>query len=227
MTKKLIIAALVPLVLLSMFHVYLVRCVAGGSAMTKGDAQYLVLRMDQYGYRYTLMGYALDSVKQFFRVPLPLSDDHAISVTVIDIDPTSTHEHTLNYGKEPAVLPEYLTPYSNTIYAECVGLKLCKWDGDGFRYATPEESQAFGGVDRLSRTYRDNAVVNGWKIQSIDPKADSFKIGVSDTFETSIKAEPVLVVELSRPGRSPETLFRASQGIRWVSKSEYSRTFKE
>ena len=155
------ISILIVLIACLAVPIYFVRNYSGGAVMEKDSTVYLVLGTARDGYRYSVFGMALDLVKQFFRAPLS-PDDLDNSILIIRVDPSATDAHTAKYINERDKIPEHVTVYQDGIYAECAGVKLCKWTNNGFQSVSEDENRAFGGVGHLDRAGADNSMVNGW-----------------------------------------------------------------
>ena len=233
MKTKLILLFLVLLIASSTISVYFVRSPGGGFVMEKGDVVYLVLTTQHYGYKYTALGFAWALIKEYLRVPIPLSDDRDISKAVIRVTASSSTARTLHYGTDPAIVPEHFTPYGETIYAECVGLKLCKWDGTGFQNVTAEENQAFGGIERLVATSLDNKTINGWAIRNIGGRGPGFELNPEGKYKIAVTQQPErredsnVTVELFRQQHTPEALFKSDGKVHWVGRAEYMQYFRK
>jgi hypothetical protein len=213
---------------------YFVRDSSGGIALQKGGDVYLFLAVGHDGYKTSGLGYAFGQIKEYFRVPTPISDRN-LSTLVLHVTPSTVVSHGFDYGKDGASAPDFLTPYGDTFYAMCGGMALCKWTGDGFHNVSEEDKRVFGGVQHLMHTGFNNKIINGWTAQEVGGTLGSdFVINADEKFTIVAKDEAAgdqdshrIKVDLLREGQAPQTLYKADGRVRWVSKSEYLQYFQK
>ena len=105
--------------------------------------------------------------------------------------------------------------------------------GNAFQPATVEEQQRHGGVDRLLKGDLNNQTINGWSVREVRlaPGERSYvevgsKVAIAAKNEAASAREPARIsVDLLRSGQPPENLYKADEGPRKVSKSEYEGFF--
>ncbi len=226
------ISILIVLIACLAVPIYFVRNYSGGAVMEKDSTVYLVLGTARDGYRYSVFGMALDLVKQFFRAPLS-PDDVDNSILIIRVDPSATDAHTAKYINERDKVPEHVTVYQDGIYAECAGVKLCKWTNNGFQSVPEDENRAFGGAGHLDRVGADNSMVNGWMRRYVGGAHAGFQIDREGQFRIVIEHRPEngddsnVKVQIFRPSRAPETLFQSDGKVHFVSRATYARYFRK
>jgi hypothetical protein len=93
--------------------------------------------------------------KNWARVPTYPSDAVRF-LTVIKVTPSGIERHQVNVTEND---PDFYTPKGSNIFANCQGT-LCKWAGDKFVNATPEEQLQVGGTDNL-HTHIDPKIDGG------------------------------------------------------------------
>lgn len=216
----------------AMLPFYFVRNSSGGIALQKGEDVYLFLGAGREGYKISSLGYVFGRIKDYFRVPTPISDRN-FSTLVVHVTPSTVVSHRFDYGKDGASAPDFLTPYGDTFYAMCRGMALCKWTGDGFHTVSKEDNRAFGGIQNLMHTGFDNKTINGWSAREVGSIGGSgFVIRANEKFTIVAKDEAAgdpnshrVKIDLLRKGEAPQTLYKADGRARWVSKSEYLQYF--
>jgi hypothetical protein len=218
----------------AMLPFYFVRNSSGGIALQKGEDVYLFLGAGHEGYKTSCLGYAFGRIKDYLRVPTPISDRN-FSTLVLHVTPFTVVSHRFDYGKDGASAPDFLTPYGDTFYAMCRGMALCKWTGDGFHNVPEKDKRAFGGVQHLMHTGFHNKIINGWTAQEVGGTVDSgFVINANEKFTIVAKDETAgdpdshrIKIDLLRQGQAPQTLYEADGRVRRVSKSEYLQYFQK
>ena len=129
------------------------------------------------------------------------------------------------------------TPLEGHIYANDPALGgLCRWVGDRFEPATPEERQRLDGINHLTNKDIDHGE-NGWSKHSfgIEPGNldSSFTIEVGNNFKLSLNdlaaktGDRTFSINLLRPGHAPEMIW--NRDLHWgrVSKTEYNHAFHD
>jgi hypothetical protein len=218
----------------AMLPLYFVRNSSGGIALQKGDDVYLFLAVGHDGYKTSGLGYIFGRIKEYFRVPTPISDRN-LSTLVLHVTPSIIVSHRFDYGKDGASAPDFLTPYDDTFYAMCRGMALCKWTGDGFHNVSEEDKRAFGGVQHLMHTGFANKIINGWNAQEVGGTIGSgFVINANEKFTIVANDEAAgdasnhrIEVDLLRKGQTRQILYKVDGRVRWVSKSEYLEYFQK
>ncbi len=128
------------------------------------------------------------------------------------------------------------TPLEGRIYANYPELGgLCRWAGDHFEPATPEEQRRLDGIGHL--TNRDIAHVdNGWSKRSVQvgpgDSDDAFTIEVGNDFRLSPSdlggknGDRILSINLLRPGHGPEKIWDVDLRSGRISRTEYQHVFQ-
>jgi hypothetical protein len=207
--------------------------VVGASATLywRGDDAYLFLGTSSTGYHFRYIDYPVVALREYLNAPISPADDR-VSSTVIHVTPSGVEHYQLDFGREAAAAPDFLTPFDDGFYAMC-SLALCKWAGDHFDPATEEERRRHGGTNSLFHGDINNQVVNGWSVREIRRlPGDRFDVNIANKYEihaenhaTNVRAYPWISVELVRSGISSEVLYNVDGNPRTVSKGEYRRLF--
>jgi hypothetical protein len=86
---------------------------------------------------------------------------------VIRVTPSAVERHVVDFGEETGNTPDFLTPFDDGFYAQCPGVVLCKWNGNGFEPATEEEQRKHDGTHRLFKGDLNNQTINGWSVRQV------------------------------------------------------------
>lgn len=213
-------------------NAYYVTDGAGAIVFWKGDVTYLFLGASSSGYHFRYINYPLITFREYFNAPIPPADDH-VSTTVVRVTPSVAERYQLDYGRDAAVAPQFLTPFDDGFYAMCSGLSLCKWAGNHFEPATQEEHMKLDGIDRLFHGDMNNRVINGWSVREIHRSpGDHFEVEIPHLYAirarncaTDVRQYPNISVELQRSGKPAETLYDVNGKPRKVSGSQYEKLF--
>lgn len=112
---------------------------------------------------------------------------------------------------------------------------LCRWAGDHFEPATPEEQQRLDGINHLTNKDIDQGG-DGWSKHSFGVQPgnldSSLTIEVGNDFRLSLNDQVAKTgdrsfsIDLLRPGRAAERIW--NRDLHWggVSKTEYQRVFR-
>jgi hypothetical protein len=224
---------IVALLIIAMFtNAYYVTDGAGAIAFSKGDETYLFLGTSRSGYHFRYIDYPLVAFREYFNAPISPADGH-VSSTVIRVSPSVVQRYQLDYGKDAAGAPEFITPFDDGFYAMCTGLSLCKWAGDHFEPATQEERRTLEGINRLFHGDVNNQVINGWSVREVRRSpGDHFEVEIADqyairarNYAADVRQYPSISVELQRSGKPAETLYDVNGAPRRVSKLQYEKFF--
>jgi hypothetical protein len=181
------------------------------------------------GYWQSYLGYPWALLMAYLGAPgLPVEDRW--SLDVVRVTSASVEHHTLQLEGGGAS-PRRYTVIGGSIYAECQS-SLCRWAGDHFENATPEERQRLGDTSHLDKD-EDIERENGWsKRTPISPDRRDFTISVGDQFAISVKhsdpndpSNDALSVYLVRQGRGAEKIGEIPARKGRISRSEYHRLF--
>lgn len=213
-------------------QIYIVSNHAGVTVFSKGNEAYVFLGTSSTGYHFRYLQYPAAAIGGYFYAP-PIPANDRVSTMVIRITPSGIQRFQLEYGKEPALAPSFLTPYGDSFYAMCPGMILCKLSGTEFSPATQQEQQALGGLSNLVRGDINNRVINGWFVRETRAvPGDHFEIHFGSGFvisaknrATDMRDEPSISVVLVRPNEPTEVSYDVDGSPRRVSRAEYWKTF--
>jgi len=213
----------VAVIFLCFFHVYYIGGSGDGDLLWNAKEAYLFVHGERRGYHVSYLGYLPELVKGYFGV-IGSPDDESQFTLVIRITPSKTQR-----CEEKGEF-HYFTPIENNIYAGRNDENLWKWTGGHFEKASIEDQRKLSGTQRLSN--KDFNDANGWsgrfsitsKIKEQFPiTLDGSPLTVEATTLNFIEGE--VSVDLMRPNRPPENIFKRNGQPRRVSKGEYERAF--
>jgi hypothetical protein len=208
-------------------RLYILRDDNGGEILWNAKGAFLFMDEARRGYRIRYLVYPWILVKEVLHAP-PFPNDQQRSLTVIHVTSAGVERHTLEVSGN---VPDLLTPVGESIYANCEGT-LCKWSGQDFEMATPEEQRKVGGIVNLSPLGFDNR--NGWSKRRVGAteSGGSFSIAVGggsifvkqgNRIKTSYDT---VFIQLLRPGQKSEQLWHVDGSPHLVGKQEYRRVFR-
>ena len=220
------------LIIAAFEQVYIASDGAGATVFLKGDEAYLFLGASSTGWKMSYLQYPIAAAREYFYAP-PIPTDDRVATMVVRVTPSGVERFYIEYGRETALAPSFLTPFGDSFYGMCPGMVLCKWAGNEFVPATEDEQQKFGGIEKLFRGDINNHVMNGWSVRQLrSSPGDHFDIQVSEKFTISaknrakdVREQPSISVKVLRPGQSPEVLYNVDGAPRRVSRDEYDKTF--
>jgi hypothetical protein len=238
-TTAIALAALVVcLVLASSLHFYFLSDGSGGMIFWRPGEAYLFLGAAHIGYRISYLEFPFVAIGEYFYW-VPYTDDVHNSSIVFRITSSSVERHFVDYGYGwDAHSPAFLTPFEDTIYASCLVVRLCKWNGKSFEPATEDERRRFGGDEALVKGDMNNQVVNGTHARDTEVlvPGNHFDIAVGNNLTLSVDARATgvpaedlarrVTIELLRPNQPPEMLYDVDGAQRTVSKNEYENMFR-
>jgi hypothetical protein len=180
------------------------------------------------GYFVSYLGYPWAIFMAYLSVP-SIPDEERRSLEVIHVTSAGVEHHTLHL-EGPGTTPTRYTAIGGSIYADCEA-SLCRWAGDRFEAATPEERQRLGDTSHLDKD-EDIEHENGWsKRTPISPDRRDFTIPVGNQFAISIKhshpndpSNDALSIYVVRSGRD-EKIAEIPEHTGRISGSEYHRRF--
>jgi hypothetical protein len=209
-------------------NVYTLRDDNGGQIIWKSDEAYLFMAVVRRGYRSNLFAYAWSAFEESFNA-VHAPNDQRVFLTVIHARPSGIERNVVRLGNDTASIPDFLTPIGELIYANCQGT-LCKLSGDHFESASSEETQKFGGIDKLSSD--SDTESHGWRKQGIGQVAGDAESSIHIGGDLILKvrqgnvyksATSGAIVELQRAAQPTQELWRVNGEPRRVSKREYDQ----
>ena len=227
MKRKLVIAAvLVAIALVLSIEVNFVKDESSsGLVLWNSNEAYFFVGTAALGYRFRIVDYALEPLRQYFHAPTPASDN-TTALIIIRVTPAGL-EH---YEPRSSLSLSKVTPLSNAIYAHC-GVGPCKWTGTEFQLISESEGKEIGGESQLMSD--DFSNVNGWSRRrfwvwpvghSFQPYA--FSLSMKGGTKLTVSGGNPVAIDLQRPGRPVERVWYHKQENRMVSVERYERTFR-
>jgi hypothetical protein len=211
---------------------YFIRDDSGGYLLWNGSEAYLFMDVSHRGFQIGYLEYRWVVLKELlYGVRGP--DDQRTSVTVVHITASRVDRNVVEaLDEEQANTPDLYTPLEGYIYANYHG-SLCKWTGNKFETATPEEQRRLDGTNRLvaAEIKKDAA---GWSKRGFGEASTDyhFAVDVGQTFELEVtnklpdrSRRSIVSVDVVRPGRAPEAIWHLDGRPRRVSKSEHEYAF--
>jgi hypothetical protein len=196
---------------------------AGATVFQKGNEAYLFVGGGHTGWHCPALAYPVILALGYFGAVTEPSDKVSLSL-VIRVSPQGV-QRWMNQGVDVGAL----TPFQDGFYARCPGTMLCKWTESGFVRASPEEEKRIE-IDNLHRGSLDNKLINGWSTHALKvAPGDHFEVELGDNLAISVKNHseifgfPEVTIDLLRPGKAPENIYRADAKARLVSKTEYQQ----
>lgn len=230
--KKLGIAVLALLVSVAVLNLYFIRDDSGGYVVWNNDEAYLFIGVARRGFHTRCIGYPWAVLKEaLYASPGP--DDAKLTQIVIRVTGSSIEHYSFNMPDEPGIGPDLYTPLEGRIYANCPQLNgLCKWNGNRFEAASPDEQRRLDGINQLTALEIEKA--NGWS-KRVFPgfgRQITANIGGSVSVRVkneaqSIKEQPRYSVDVLRPAAEPERILYIDETPRMVSRSAYKHAFWE
>jgi hypothetical protein len=225
--KAILVVALVTVLSISIaVQLYFVADHAGVTVFARDREAYLFLGGGHTGWHFPALLFPIVVAQAYLGVPARISDKDPQSL-VIRITPEGVQSWI-----HPASDVADLTPFQEGFYARCPGSVLCKWTEKGFMRASLEEEKSIA-IDKLHSGSFDNKLVNGWNTYVLKfAPGNRFKVTLPTDIEILVQnhckqdcAYPDVTVDLFRPGRAPENLYRADASPRLVRKSRYKELF--
>ena len=165
-------------------------------------------------------------------------DDDAGSLDVIKASSSGIEHHVLRIEYQPpGSEPELYTPLEDQIYANYPRLGgLCRWAGDHFEPATPDERRRLDDIKYLTGQNIERNK-NGWSRRSFQvgfgDSDDAFSVDVGSICRlflidrhAAVSGDRLFTIELLRAGHSRERIWETNVHSRMVTKGEYHRVFK-
>jgi hypothetical protein len=213
-------------------QVYFLREGAGGTLFCRAEEAYLFMDGTRRGYHFSYVKYPWIALGEFLHAP-PFPDDRRVSDIVVRVTSSGAERHLVDFGKETGNAARSITPFDDGFYAQCPGVILCKWTGNGFEPATEEEQRRHDGTKRLSQGNATSGTINGWSVYRVGfSPGDHFEVQVGDKLVIAAKNQTAdqgkhgwISVDLIRPDQPPERLYEVNGAPRRVSRSEYERSF--
>jgi hypothetical protein len=232
-SKRILIVTIFVAALLAslLAQLYFVSDHAGATLFQRGDEAYLFLGAGHTGSHFPALAYPLVIAKAYLRVPVEASDVFG-QFLVIRVTPSGVQRWVEDVRKDKPNGVALLTPFEDGFYARCPGTVLCKWTGNSFDPVSAEEEKRIG-IGNLYIGSFDNKVVNGWTAHVLRfAPGDHFEVQLAKDFVIAVRnyserdwAHPSVTVDVLRPGKAPENLYRVDGRPRLVSKSEYKQVF--
>jgi hypothetical protein len=208
---------------------YYIRDDSGGQLLWKSDEAYLFASVKRRGYRVRVLNFGWLALKEWLNVPPPLPTDQRVFLTVIRVSSSGIERHDHKVVEDGWYGPDFFTPIGETIYANCQGI-LCKWLGDRFENATPEEQKNLDGINRLSSDSVES--INGWSKRGVGEVAGDFHFSIEIGNGTRLRIQQGNVfrsttdsatVYLDRTGQPSQQLWHVNGAPRRVTKREYEQ----
>ena len=224
-------AILVAAVATASSKVYLLREYVGGAVLWNANEAYFLVDIIHEGLPVSLLRYPWFFVKAYLGAS-DLPDDERASLLVIRVTSSGVEHHVLKlegrtYGN-PGRNPYQYSALDDHIYANCPPLDgLCRWAGDHFEPATPEERRRLDGINRLAKGETDKGE-NGWSKRQFGagPADLRLTIDVGDNFRLSVNnvgtpgtQNGVVSIDLLRPGKPLEKIGEFNPRVARVTKA--------
>jgi hypothetical protein len=235
-SKATIAVATTAIVALAICNVYLIREHNNGTVLWSANEAYLFIGYGREGVRVKCLLYPWSILKENLGV-IADPDDQRASLCVIRVTPSGVERHVLSVeDHRPGAGPGLYTPLEGQIYVNYPALGgLCRWAGDHFEKATPEERQRLGGIYRLTTGDMDNRET-GWSRRAFGtgPGDAKLTIDVGHKFGISVRTSAAgentngtALIDLLRDGKAPERIwdFYARRGR--ISRTEYWHAFQD
>lgn len=233
-------AALVGLLLFS--DVYYIQDQAWGDLFWNAESAYVFIGIDSRGSPYSLLGFAVEVVREMFPFGASAPRDRHSSVVVLRITPDSVQR----YSQDDFWLST-ITPFQGVLYTNnrLHDRESVKWSGFQFEPTTPDEDSKFIEYFRSSPELRpkgpsyDN--LQGWSKRAVAGEV------VSESSTVSVEKDARVTIELNgkpltfvmnsgfltqeayidfmRPNQPPERIWYLDERSHRVSKTEYERMF--
>jgi hypothetical protein len=236
-TATAVVFLIAVVVMAARFNVYLILDGSGGTVLWNAEEAYFFIGIRHIGHEVNCLRFPWFLAKNYLgAVEEPDNDRGSLAVIRVTSFVVERHVQKLTYNP-PGSGPEMYTPLEGLIYAnypERGG--LCRWAGDHFEPATPEERQRLDDIGRLTNKDIENRA-DGWSKRSFqvgpgDPD-DMFTIEVGNRFRLSTSdlaaknGDRILSIDLLRSGHSPERIWDVDQRYGRVSGAEYQRVFQD
>ena len=208
-----------------------------GTVLWNAKEAYLFLGVRHVGHNMNYLRFPWFLAKNYLGAVEDTADDRG-SFVVIRATSSGIERHALKRDYlRPGSGTDMYTPLEGQIYANDPELGgLCRWAGDHFEPATPEERHKFDGINHLTNKDVDHTE-DGWSKHSfaVGPGDinDTFRIDVGQRFTISLSdqaakdGDRAFSIDLLRPGHAPERIW--NRDLHWgrVSKEEYQRVFAD
>lgn len=236
-TAAIAIVILIPVAIAASFKVYLNFEDSGTTVLWNDKEAYFFIGTRSIGHRVNLLWFPWFLAKNYLGA-VEDPDDIRGSSDAIRVTSSNVEHHMLKVvDLPPGAGPAMYTPLEGHIYVNYPALGgLCRWAGDHFESATPEERHRLDGITHLTNKDIEHDV-NGWSKHSfaVGPGDinDTFPIEVGNSFKLSLSdlaaqnGDRAFSINLLRPGYTPERIW--NRQLRWgrVSKAEYRRVFQD
>jgi hypothetical protein len=241
--RRILVAILIAAVLIAaVLNIYAISESAGGFAIWNGTEAYFFIQVDRRGESSSYLLFPWILFKEYviggFAAAVIPSDSRAFLV-VLHVTPAGVDRRIVPLADRAnggaGSDPKKYTPIEGSVYAMCPGLYLCRWTGDHFETATPEEQERLGGINRL--TVEDfNNDASGWsrRVFVAGQAERTFTIGVGSQFSLVVDCGDVgslkngsVSVDIQRQGKASERIavFETREGS--VSRAEYRHAFRD
>jgi hypothetical protein len=216
-------------------NVYLIDEGGGATVLWNANEADVFISIRHMGEEVNCLRYPWFVVKSYLG-GVEDNDNDGGSLAVIRVTSSGIERHVLRINYEPpGSAPDMYTPLEGHIYANAPQLGgLCRWAGDHFQPASPEEQRRLGGIDHLTNQDIPNGN-DGWFKRSfqagpVDSDAEftlaegvTFRLSASDL--TAKNGDRILSINLLRPGHASEKIWDVELRVGRVSKAEYQRIF--
>jgi hypothetical protein len=231
------IAVLVASAVAGRSNVYMVLDGGDGRVLWNANEAYLFFGVRHIGHEVNILRFPWFLAKNYLGgVEDPGDDRGSLDVIRATSSGIEHHVQSVEYSP-PGSGPDMYTPLEDRIYVNYPARGgLCRWAGDHFEPATPEERQRLDNIGHLTNKDIDHGE-NGWSKRSFqvepgDPN-DTLTIEVSNNFRLSASdlgaknGDRILSINLLKSGNAPEKIWEVNLHWGKVSKAEYERVFQK
>jgi hypothetical protein len=235
-TATAIVVVIGAVVTAARLHVFLILDGSGGTVLWNAEEADFFIGIRHIGQEVNCLRYPWFLAKSYLGgVEDPDNDRGSLVVIRVTSSAVERHVQKLSYDP-PGSGPDMYTPLEGHVYANCPELGgLCRWAGDHFEPATPEERQRLDDIGHLTNKDIDHGE-NGWSKRSFQvgpgDSDNMFTIEVGNRFRLSASdlgaknGDRILSIDLLRAGHGPERIWDVDQRYGRVSGSEYQRVFE-
>jgi hypothetical protein len=228
-TKAVIVVGIIVMGILvtRSLNIYYLRDDNGGEILSRPNEAYLFMYVARRGYRVSYLEYPWVAFKNWARVP-GYPSNAVRFLRVVKVTPSGIERHD---NKVTGNAPDFYTPKGANIFANCERT-LCKWAGDKFVNASPEEQLQFGGTDNLLAQIVPK--IDGWSMRGVEQAMTESKFSVEIDKQLTIVVQQgnrsrsfydSPTVDLYRNGQHVENLWFVDGTPRKVSRNEYEHAF--
>ena len=217
-------------------HIHFLRRLISGDLLWGASEAYVFVAVERDGKVVSYLRYPWFYFTQYVGAVEPL-DDVRCDMSVYHVTAAGVEQHDVKLGCSSAGSgPGFITPLNGAIYANYPALGgLCRWAGNRFESATPEEQRSLGGVTQLSTGNIENGA-DGWSKRSFGSGLvdRQFTADVGGLFQVSVAnvrragtPDSAVSIDVQRAGKPAERMQGEFEGNKTSTgeRREYNRIF--